>query len=75
MDLARWGKDVGVSFPLLGDERGEVSRQYGFYDAATNRTMRAVAVVSEGALIYSERVTTTDIPSRLLPWVETSRMK
>ena len=32
VDLAKWGTDIGLSFSLLGDETGQLSKQCGLYN-------------------------------------------
>lgn len=70
-ELAKFADAIGIDFPLLGDKGGKVSKKFGFYDSENKRASRAVAVIADGQLLYSRKVTTTRIPSRLLPWVET----
>jgi len=57
VDLAKWGTDIGLSFSLLGDETGQLSKQCGLYNPATNESAKAVAVVSDGEPVYTEHVT------------------
>ncbi len=69
-ELAKFAADIGIEFPLLCDKGGTVSKKFGFYDNKKQRSSRAVAAIADGQLLYSGKVTTTRIPSRLLPWVE-----
>ena len=43
---------------------------FNLFDPQTRRSAKAVALVVEGKLLFSERVTTTEVPFRIAPWVE-----
>lgn len=69
-ETAKWAKEIGISFPLLSDVGGKVSKRFGLFDTKTNRSAKAVAVVLEGQLVYSKKVTATEVPSGISPWME-----
>ena len=69
--LARLAEEVDVTFPLLSDTGGLFSKQIGLFDESTNRSAKALALVSRGRIVLREIVTTTEVPSALTPWVET----
>jgi alkyl hydroperoxide reductase subunit AhpC len=71
--LAEWSRTIGVTFPLLADSNGQVTREFELFDAQTNRAARAFVVIHEGAIVRSERVTTTEIPDVIAPWIERLR--
>jgi peroxiredoxin len=70
MESAKWAKKIGVTFPLLSDNRGRLSQQLGLLDSASARSIRAVAVIQNGELVHTEQVITTEVPARLLPWID-----
>jgi mycoredoxin-dependent peroxiredoxin len=70
LEAARWASDIGVSFPLLADKEGEIAKQFGLFDSETTRAAKAVAVVYDGRLVYSQEVSTPEIPPRLTPWID-----
>jgi len=69
-ETAEWARRIKVSFPLLSDKDGKVSKSFGLFDARTKRSAKAIAVVLEGKLIYTKKVTTTEVPSEVSPWME-----
>jgi peroxiredoxin len=70
-ETAVWAKEVGITFPLLSDHEGRLSREFDLFDAKTKRSAKAVALVLDGKPVYKERVTSTGIPKKLSPCVET----
>jgi peroxiredoxin len=70
VETANWSKEIGITFPLLSDEGGKTAKRFALFDAKTNRAARAVAVVLNGQLVFSKKVTTTEVPAGLLPWME-----
>jgi peroxiredoxin len=69
-ETAKWAKEIGITFPLLSDVGGKVAKRFGLFDTKTLRAARAVAVVLEGQLVYSKKVTDTEVPSDISPWME-----
>jgi len=70
IETAKWANEIGVTFPLLSDRDGAITKQFGFFDPQTARSVRALAIVSDGAVVYSEIVSTPEIPARVAPWIE-----
>lgn len=66
-DTAKWAEDIGVSFPLLSDAKGEVSKRFDMFNSETRTSSRAVALIANERLIHSEIVNTTEIPHSVLP--------
>ncbi len=69
-ETAKWARDIKVTFPLLSDKGGKVAKRFGLFDAKTNRASRAVAVVLKGQLVYTKKVTSTEVPADIAPWME-----
>lgn len=69
-ETAMWANDIGITFPLLSDKGGKVAKRFGLFDAKTNRAAKAVAVVLDGQLVYSKKVTDTEVPVEISPWME-----
>ncbi len=69
--LLRLSKELNLSFPLVSDRAATLSKKFGFYDGKAGRAARAAVAVSDGKVLYSTRVNTTRMPTKLLPWVET----
>jgi len=67
---AKWARDIKITFPLLCDAGGKISKKFGLFDEKTNRASRAVAVVLQGELVYTKKVTTTEVPAAIAPWME-----
>ncbi len=42
-----WADQIGVTFPLLSDWGGEVTRKYGLYNAATKSARRATLLIGK----------------------------
>ncbi len=70
VETAKWAKEIGITFPLLSDKGGKVSKSFGLLNTKTNTSARAVAVVVDGNLLYTKIVATTEVPNDILPWVE-----
>jgi len=69
-ETAKWAKEIGITFPLLSDKGGKVSKTFGLFDTKTNTSSRAVAVVVNGNLVYTKKVATTEVPKDILPWID-----
>src|SRR4051794_17190974 len=67
---AEWAKSIGVTFPLIADREGTVSRAFGMFDQITDCSARALALVHDGRIVRSERVASTEIPIHFRPWLE-----
>jgi mycoredoxin-dependent peroxiredoxin len=48
-----WGDSLGVTFPLLSDWGGEVTRAYGVYNEAENAPRRATFLIDESGKVTS----------------------
>ncbi len=66
-ETASWAASIGVSFPLLSDADGNVSKKFGLFDAAANSSAKAFAVVHNGNVLHSEQVTETQVPQSCSP--------
>lgn len=69
-ETAKWARNIKVTFPLLSDKDGKVAKRFGLFDARTKRAAKAVAVILEGQLVYTKKVTSTEVPSEISPWME-----
>lgn len=67
---AKLADDVGVTFPLVVDKGGRLSKKFGLFDSTSSRSVRAVALVDNGEVVYTKKVATTEVPARIAPWVE-----
>jgi peroxiredoxin len=67
---AKLANDVGVTFPLVVDTGGRLSKKFGLYNPGSSRSVRAVALVNNGRVVYTKKVRTTEVPARIAPWVE-----
>ena len=66
-DTAPWAREVGITFPLLSDPDGVVSKSFGLFDTTTGRSARAVALISGGVVSIKHEVTATEVPKSVLP--------
>jgi peroxiredoxin len=69
-DTVEWSNGLKITFPLLSDKGGKISKSFGLFDTSTNRSSKAVALVNDGMLVYKEIVVDTKIPETVLPWIE-----
>jgi peroxiredoxin len=70
VETATWAKEIGITFPLLSDKGGKVAKRFGLFDTKTNRAAKALAVVLDGQLVYSQKVSDTEVPIGISPWME-----
>ena len=68
--LAKFADDVRVTFPLISDKGGKISKRFGFFDQASSRTVRAVALVVRGRTVFRQQVKRTEVPAHLEPWID-----
>jgi peroxiredoxin len=69
-DTAVWAREIGITFPLLSDRGGKVSKRFGLFDSTRETSARAVATIIDGNILFVKRVTTTEVPSEIVPWRE-----
>lgn len=68
--LEKWADDIGVSFPLLSDQGGGVSKAFNLFDSAQGCSARAIALVEDGKIVLTENVATTEVPESVITWVK-----
>jgi alkyl hydroperoxide reductase subunit AhpC len=64
--LAEWGRSIGVSFGLVADADGRISRQYGMYSDTEQATARAFVAIADDRIVLRETVENTEVPRSLL---------
>jgi peroxiredoxin len=69
-ETAIWVRNIGVTFPIVTDKNGEISKAFELFDVSTQRSAKALALVHEGRILHIQRVTSTDIPAELHPWIQ-----
>ncbi len=68
--LEAYAAELGITFPLLADTDGRVSRRFNLFDEENGVSVRAVALIHDGRLVFTEEVEKTEVPGRLRPWAE-----
>ena len=46
-----WAEQLGLSFPMLSDWGGDVTRRYGLYDSQTKKGRRATFIIDKSGRI------------------------
>lgn len=69
-DTVVWAREIGITFPLLSDRGGKISKRFGLFDSTSETSARAVAVINDGNVLFLKRVTTTGVPAEIAPWKE-----
>ena len=59
-----------MTFPLVVDKGGRLSKRFSLFDSRTNKSAKAVALVDNGRIVYTKKVTTTEVPARVAPWID-----
>ncbi len=57
-----WAREIGISFDLLSDKGGEISRRYDLLSIDDGVTDKAVVVINRGRIVLRQEVTETEIP-------------
>jgi peroxiredoxin Q/BCP len=71
-----WAGQIGISFPLLSDWGGEVTRRYGVYDPTYKAARRTTFVISPAGRIEEIRVDREALdPSSTVNFCERRRPK
>ena len=68
-ETVKWAENIRVTFPLLADKEGVLSKGFGLLDASTNRSSKALSLVYDGQVVHTEKVTSTEIPVHFRPWI------
>ena len=62
LSLGTWGHEIGISFDLVADVGGAISRRFGLFSDEDGVTMKAVVIVDRGRIVHQELVEGTDVP-------------
>jgi|SRR5579872_6896692 len=71
-----WAQQIGVTFPLLSDFGGDVSKEYGVYNPAYKAARRVTYLIDkDGKVVEMQKDKDAIDPSSVVAMCERRRMK
>ena len=71
-----WAQQIGVTFPLLSDWGGEVTRQYGLYDPKYQAARRVNYLIDKNGKVVEMQLDDAAVdPSKVVDACESRKLK